>query len=221
MVKTAKYITVAITAVLFYGISVRPSLAQTLNLLPQTATKTVGEEFTVDLNIDTVGKAAMGTDVVMTFDTDFIEVVSITNQKARKDAGGFFTDGSYNLTGNNIYIASYFSAQFETETGTGKIATFKLKGKKVGTGQMIFACTSQGNDTNILDATAGDIANCTAIKNGSYTFVAGSSTSPTNTPAPGVPTATPTIPVSGTSLPTYITFGFGAFLAVIGLAFLF
>jgi len=196
--------------------------AQTLNFSPQTATKKVGEELSIDLNIDTAGKAAAGTDVKLTFDTSMIEVVSVAPMKAAKESGGFFTDGAYNLSGDSLYLAGFFSEQFKTDTGTGKVATIKIKGKKVGSGQLVFACTTQTNDTNILDAQAADIINCTGTKNGTYTFIADSGSTPTSTPAPGAPTATPAaVPVSGMSLPTILSFGFGALMMFVGLVFLF
>lgn len=223
--KTGVYIAIFVLFLMLSSFSTVS--AQTLNFSPQTATKKVGEELSIDLNIDTAGKAAAGTDVKLSFDTDAIEVVSVSSMKAAKESGGFFTEGAYNLSGNSLYIAGFFGEQFKTDTGTGKVATIKIKGKKVGSGQLVFACTTQTNDTNILDAQAADIINCTGTQNGTYTFIADSGTSPTNTPGPtntpvpGSPTATPTIPVSGVSMPTLFSFGFGALMTVVGIALLF
>lgn len=210
-----------IIAVLLTLASFSVASAQVLKLSPETATKKVGEELSIDLNIDTAGKAVAGTDVKITFETDVIDVVSVTPIKATKESGGFFTEGAYTLSANSLYIAGFFGEQFKTDSGTGKIATIKIKGKKVGSGQLVFVCTTQTNDTNILDAQAVDIINCTGTQNGTYTFVADSGTSPTNTPAPDSPTATPAIPVSGVSTPILFSFGFGALMMVIGLVLLF
>lgn len=216
-----KIVTYTIVALFLMLISGSAVSAQVLKFSPQTATKKVGEELSIDLNIDSENKPVTGTDVIITFDTDVIEVVSITPMKAAKDSGGFFTSGDYNISANRIYIASFIGEQFVTETGTGKIATIKIKGKKVGSSQLVFTCTSQTNDTNIYDAQSADIINCAGTQNGTYTFVADSGTSPTSTPVPGAPTAVPTVPVSGVSTPTIFAFGFGALMMVVGLVLLF
>ncbi|MDP1709564.1 MAG: cohesin domain-containing protein, partial [Candidatus Komeilibacteria bacterium] len=192
--------------IFLFFIGVDAVFAQVLKLVPQTATKKVGEELSIDLTIDTNSKPVAGTDVKITFDAETIEIVSVASMKAAKESGGFFTEGAYNLSAGNLYLAGFFGEQFKTDTGTGKVATIKIKGKKVGSGQLVFACTTQTNDTNILDAQAGDIINCAGTQNGVYTFVADSgsspTTAPTSTPVPGSPTATPTIPVSGMAVPT-------------------
>lgn len=220
---TRKILQTTIAALVLMVISVSTVSAQVLKLSPQTATKKVGEELAIDLSIDTAGKAAAGTDVKMTFDTDTIEIVSVAPMKAAKESGGFFTEGAYNLSGGNLYLAGFFSEQFKTDTGTGKMATIKIKGKKVGSGQLVFACTTQTNDTNILDAQAADIINCAGTQNGTYTFVADSGTSPTNTPVPASNAASPTstVPVSGVAMPTMFAFGFGALMMMVGLVLLF
>lgn len=204
--------------------SVGGVMAQTLNLSPQTATKTVGEELSINLNIDTVGKAISGADVILTFDSDVIEVVSVAPTKAAKESGGFFTEGSYNLSTGRLYIASFFGEAFKTETGTGKLATIVIKGKKVGSDQLVFTCTTQTNDTNIFDAQSVDVINCSGTQNGTYTFISGSSDSTstvTSTPTPTGTGSTTTVPVSGMSLPTIFSFGFGALMMFVGLVFLF
>lgn len=217
--KTGVYIAIFVLFLMLSSFSTVS--AQTLNFSPQTATKKVGEELSIDLNIDTAGKATTGTDVIFTFDSDAIEVVSVTPMKAAKESGGFFTEGNYILSAGRVYVVGFFGESFKTDTGTGKVATIKIKGKKVGSGQLVFACTTQTNDTNILDSQAADIINCTGTQNGTYTFIADSGTSPTSTPVPGSPTATPTVPVSGVSMPTLFSFGFGALMTVVGIALLF
>lgn len=194
--------------------------AQSLSLDPQTATKGVGEEFTVNINMDTAGKAVAGVDIKITFDAAMLEVKNIAT-------GDFFSDEAHNIGAGSFYIAGYFREQFATKTGSGTIATLTLKGKSVGATPLTFVCTAQTNDTNILDASANDIIDCAGTKSGTYTFTGGAqptavptTTSPTTVPA-GTQTATPTPPVSGISFPTVFSLGTGALLAVIGLVLAF
>jgi len=192
--------------------SARSAYAQVLSLSPQTATKGIGEEFDVLLNIDTEGKAVAGTDVKLTFDTTALEVIKITD-------GDFFSENGNNLGTGTLYIMGGFKEQFGTKTGSGKVATLTLKGKKSGTAQLTFVCTTQNNDTNISDASGSDIINCTGTKNGSYTFATSSGATSTPTPTgSGSPTATATPPVSGISLPTIFLLGAGALLLILGIA---
>jgi len=190
--------------------------AQVVSLSPEEATKTVGEEFTVDLNINTNGKAVSGADVKMTFDSTILEVTNVT-------AGDFFSDEAHNIGSGTLYVAGYFREQFGTKTGSGRLATLTLKGKKVASSQLTFVCTPQNNDTNILDSAANDIVNCTAMKNGNYAFGQGSSsTTPTAAPTNSLTqTATPTPPVTGVSLPTVFSLGAGVLLTILGVAFIF
>ena len=212
--------TIILLGVFALGLGLARSVsAQTFSLSPQSASKTVGEDFTVDLNIDTESKAVAGADVKITYDADTIEMVRVVN-------GDFFSEGANNISAGRLYVAGFFSEQFKTKTGTGKVATLTVKGKKAGSVQLIFVCTAQTNDSNILDASANDIANCSAIRNGTYTFSESSSSSPTSTPTP-TPTGsssytpTPTPPVSGVALPTILSVGVGFLLTIIGLAVLF
>lgn len=190
-------------------------LAQVLSLNPSTATKNTGVEFSVDLNIDTAGKAVAGTDVKLTFDPNILEVTKV-------ERGDFFSDGAHNIGSGTLYIGGFFPPQFETKTGTGKVATIFLKGKVDGTSALTFVCTPQTSDTNILDASANDIVNCALMSNGSYIIAAGGA-QPTNTPAPTSPPYGPTTvpPVSGITIPTVFSLGIGAVLAILGIALAF
>lgn len=222
MFKSKFFIVIILSTILWLGFSSRSVLAQSLLLNPATVGKKVNEQFNVDLNINTAGKAVAGTDVKLTFDPNILEIVSV-------EKGDFFTDGANSKGLDYLYVAGFFPPQFETKTGTGKVATITLKGKKEGTASLTFACTNQTNDTNILDSSANDIINCTSLVNGSYTISGiGGPISPTSTPVPGAsvtptsiysPTAAP--PVSGMALPTVFSIGVGAVLTILGLALVF
>ena len=181
--------------------------AQVLSLNPQTAQVTVGDEFTVDINIDTQGTAVAGADVKLTFDPNVLEVTNV-------QAGDFFGDEADNVGSGTLYVAGFFKEQFATKTGTGRVAQLTLKGKQEGTSTFTFVCSTQTNDCNILDASATDIIKCTTIQNGSYTF--SGAAAPTATPTVQGPTATP--PTAGFSAPTFFSLGLGVLLTIVGLA---
>lgn len=182
--------------------------AQTFSLDPASASKSVGDTFTVNLNIDTAGKEVAGADVKITYDEDIIEITKV-------EKGDFFTDEAHNIGTGTLYVAGLFSEQFKTKAGTGKVAILTLKGKAEGSDQLVFVCTPQTSDSNILDASANDIIACSGIRNGTYTFSEGVA------PTPGGATSTPTPPVAGVSLPTIFSLGIGALLTIIGLAIIF
>jgi hypothetical protein len=92
--------------------------------------------------------------------------------------------------------------------------------------QLKFVCSTQSTDSNILDnsATPKDIINCLGTKDGSYTFSGGAAvttvpTIPTTATTSATPSPEP--PVTGFSLPTYLAFGLGAALMILGLVFIF
>jgi len=188
--------------------------AQTFSLIPSTATKSADLEFTVDLNIDTGGKKVTAADVKMTFDPAILQVTKILD-------GTFFTATSHNIYTGTLYVGGSFSDETQTTTGSGKLATLTLKGKTAGTSQLVFVCTTQTTDTNILDNSAipNDIVNCAATKNGNYTITETATGSAGL--GGGAVTPTPVPPVTGVSLPTIMAFGFGAFLVFMGLVFIF
>lgn len=203
-------------------------LGQVFTLSPPSSTQSTGSEFTVDLLIDTAGKVVSGADVKFSFDVGVMEAIDIIG-------GSFFPEVSHNIYSGTIYISGVFTDESEYKSGAGKLATLTLKGKTAGTSSLSFVCTNQGTDTNIWDNSEPsiNIVKCSSLGNASYTFTEGSSTSPTPTmSAAGLggdtgvtstltPTPTPELPVTGISLPTLFSVGFGLALVIFGVAFLF
>jgi len=215
MKKAKRFLLFIIFCLLFF-ISSTQALAQTFSLSPATASKSANLEFDVLLNIDTNGKKVTAADVKLTFDPLILQVVKITE-------GTFFTDNSSNIYSGTLYVGGSFATLGQTATGSGLLATITLKGKSSGVSQLKFVCSTQSTDSNIFDdsATPKDIINCTAIKDGSYTFSGGTAVTATPTTATTSATPSPAPPVTGFSLPTYLAFGLGAALMVLGLVFIF
>lgn len=205
---------------IFMVFETKKTFAQVLSLSPNSGSKTINTEFSVDLNIDTKGLAVSGAEAKLTFDANKLEVVAV-------DKGTFFKDEAHNIGTGVLYVAGLFPSQFETKTGSGKIATIVFKGKAAGAAQVNFVCSPQTNDSNILDASINDVINCPAIVQAEYNITgSGGAPAATVTPSPLIsPTITPRItsvptrtpPVSGNSLPTNFAFMAGGLLMILGI----
>lgn len=229
---------VFVFALLFF-VFAQKAHAQIFILDPSAATKNVGEEFTVNLNIDTQGKAVAQADVKLTFDSTILEVV-------RVDKGDFFPDGGDYVGAGTLYVGGFLREQYVTKNGSGKLATVTLKGKTAGSSLLSFTCSTQTIDSNIFDSSANDVINCSGIQNGSYTITGGSSltetptltptpttgsgSSPTSTPVPiSTPSSsggeasqpTPTPPTTGVFSPTIFFGAGGILLTIFGIALVF
>lgn len=203
-----------IFALLFF-VFAQKTYAQVFILDPSTATKNVGEEFTVNLNIDTQSKAVAQADVKLVFDSTILELV-------RVDKGDFFPDGGDYVGTGTLYVGGFIREQYVTKNGSGKLATLTLKGKTAGSSSLSFTCSTQTNDSNIFDSSANDVINCSGIQNGSYTIISGSSPTATPTPTPsssggGVSQPTPTPPATGVFSPAIFFGAGGIFLTILGI----
>lgn len=204
-----------IVSLLFLGLLFPKGVfAQSFSLIPQTATKSAGQEFNVSLEINTAGQEVSAADVKLSFDEEILQVVSVTK-------GSFFPEVSHNIYSGTLYISGSFLNLNETASGSGKLATLALKGKSAGVSALAFVCSSQTTDTNIFDgsATPKDIVDCTLTKDGSYTITGGLGGSSEATTSGTTPTPEP--PVSGIAWPTFFSFGLGLFLTVLGLVIIF
>jgi hypothetical protein len=174
----------------------RPAFAAvTLTLSPATVTMTSGTTTNVDVVINTDGQQSTGMDAVLQFAASNFDVVSITN-------GGFYPDFSAPTSSGRIEIHALFTTVSQSRSGTGKVATIQLKAKNTtGTGDVAFVCSGNGTDTQIYNTSYTNILSCSNIANFQATFTT-TAPVPTNTTAPGQPTATPTaVPPTPTSVP--------------------
>jgi len=205
----------------FLLFNTKGAYAQVFSLSPANSTNSAGNEFTVDLNIDTQSASVASADVKLTFDTAVLEVVKVTN-------GSFFSDMANYIGAGKVFIGGFFQDESASKTGTGKMATLTLKGVGNGTSKLAFVCSTAKDDSNIFDASGNDIIKCTTISDGSYT-ISGGTTLPTSTPAASAsatktttPTstssATATPPQSGMFLPTVLFGAAGVLLTIFGIA---
>lgn len=184
--------------------------ATTLSLSPAAATKQVGDEFTVNVEISTGDNQVKGSDLVISYNP---QVLSTSVDKV--SLGTFFTDPSHasivrkdvDSTVGKITYSFYFMDLY-ARTGTGTLATIAFTALSQGTSAVQF------DSTNTFVTAIGEVtgANGALIPGGlsGASYIVNAGTNPTATPTPTTagPTATPTPTSSGpTSTPTPTTAG--------------
>lgn len=163
--------------------------AATLKFSPSSASVSVGNTVDVKIDIDATGKEVTGTDALINFDKDKLEVVSITNGTFLEVAEKEFSDDG------KIYVAGVLENAGVSVTGAGTLATITLRGKSNGIASLKFECVDgETNESNIpeFSADAVDLIECSA--NGSATVTVGGSTSD---PAPGSARTPSSLPRTG------------------------
>lgn len=200
--------------------------AASFSLEPQSHTGSVGESFDVQLKINTEGEQTTSADVILLYDENILETVTVTG-------GGFYPQNFKNLTSGKIYVGGAVQNATESKAGEGLLSTITFKGKSAGTTAARFDCTpGKTSDSNISknDSEATDILDCTKLVSGSYTISGGSDgETPTATPGPTSrptfgPTCSPTVtpselPPAGVTLPSVLLLGIGSLLTFLGVLF--
>lgn len=179
----------------------RASPATTLSLAPATLTKSIGEEFTLDVKMDTADNQIVAVDLKITFDPTKMEAVWIHN-------GTMFPNIlSSGVVGNgNVSMALGAANTTTPVTGTGTVATIKFKALAATTTPVTvrfatdtFAGALNEGSTNALTSTIP-----------STITIGGGSQSVTGTPTPTTsalltPTLTPTQGASDSATPSAVS----------------
>lgn len=151
------------------------SAAPRLYFDPASANVTKGTDLPINLQIDVENKSAFGADATITFTSNDLTVKSVTN-------GGFFSDFSYALSNGKIEIHGFFSALYDSKSGSGTFAVITLNSNKdSGNGNLNFTCSDNSGDTEILDSNGQNILSCSSLNQESLTYASsGSTTGETN-----------------------------------------
>lgn len=184
------------------------SAAAKLNLSPASSTVNKDSQFDINLTIDVEQNQSVGSDAVITYPVADLDLVIANN-------GGFFTNFSWpaDTTNGRIEIHGFFSAAYQSKSGSGTFAKITFKAKKdSGSGSLAFICTGSGNDTQILNSDGQNILTCSNTTGSSLSYSAssgggggGSNPTPTPTPSAGggaTPKPTPTPTKKPTPKPT-------------------
>ncbi len=177
--------------------------APRLTLTPASGTYSNGDQFKVDIGVETDGAKSAGVDVWATFDATKLQVVSIT--QISNPAYGFaeISPNINNTTGKfDMSFVSNSMSNYDATALTGNLAEVTFKAIATGTASLNFVCSKAFTDSNIIssDSTNTDLIDCASNQSGSYTINPGiggdaSAVTPTGT-------ITKTLPVTGVDAPT-------------------
>lgn len=189
----------------------KANAAASLSLSPATKTVEIGGSLSLTVNIDTGGVNSDAADVIVTYDSAKLTIVSSVlgnlydnNIKNDTSVAGKITLRATSSAGN------YYK-------GSGSFATITFQPKETGTTSVDFYFTPNSAtdtvDCNIAYAGA-DILR--SVSSGLYTIVPAGSITTEPTQPPGTTTPRPTLPRSG-SMTSTVTLGiFGTFFMVLG-----
>lgn len=199
----------------FGGVLAVEAKAARLYLTPADGTYSIGDEFDLELGIDTGGEESMAADALLNFDSTKLEVVSVVK-------GSFFPGSDYNIDNDNgrLTIYSFSEQALQTNSGTGVLANITFKALTEGSAAVSFLCET-GNDVDsaVWDAQGNDLINCGSNGSGTYTIGSGGGgVEPTDVPvatsapdapvatsAPDAPTSTPSqLPETGVETPLLV-----------------
>lgn len=139
------------------------SAAPRIYFEPATYTSSKNTDFQINLKIDVESKSTTGAKVTLNFPSDIITL---------KDpvSGGYFSDFLFSRSEGKIVINAQ-PALGDSKTGSGILAVLTLSSNKdTGTGAVIMACSGNGNDSFILDATGANILDCGSINQLNLTY---------------------------------------------------
>ena len=181
--------------------------ATTLSLIPSTLSKNVGDEFTLDVRMDTASNQIIAVQLKVTYDATKLEAEWIHN-------GTMFPNILSSGTVQNGVVSIALGATNTTTpiTGTGTVATIKFKALAPTTGpisirfdqQETFVGALNEGSTNALQSSIP----ATVTIAGSSSSLSGTTISPTPTIALSgtlTPTLTPTPESSDSASPSAVT----------------
>lgn len=209
----------------FFALSISRVFAAsaTMQFSPASGSFTIGQNFTVNVLLNTGGGRSSGTDMIVSFPADKIILTDITpgtiyNQYVGKDINN--SRGLASISG----IASSTSSLF---SGNSTFATLSFKAIDTGTANLSFNFTKGNkNDTNVSDFDAQDDI-LTSVTNATFTISGPTGvviTTTSNTQGGNTTTSTTTSTSNSTvrasSLPVTASSSTTIFLTIISLVFM-
>lgn len=166
---------------------------------PVTISVDKNDEFEIQLKIDAESNQVIGSDVAISFADGDLDVIDVKK-------GDYFPQFTHAKDDGKIELHGFVTSTYQGKTGAGTLATIKFKSKKdSGSNAISFACTSGGNDTNMINDKGANILACAQLNQVAVTHTGGGN--PPNTPTPTRPpgaTSTPTpspVPNRGNTVP--------------------
>jgi hypothetical protein len=164
---------------------IKTASAATLGISPSSGSFTAGQNFTVNINLDSTGQTVDGVDLFyLKYNPAILEVqdASATASGVQIQAGSLLPQTLTNTvdTANGRIAFSQVTTGGTTYTGSGILATITFKAKANGTASVAFDFTSGSTqDTNVA---GGGVDRLTTVTNGSFVVTGGSDPI---TPPPG------------------------------------
>jgi|GEM_PF-4081628 len=127
--------------------------AASLSVSPGNITVTNGQEFQINVVLDTQGADIVAVDAIIEYDPAMIEIVSITQ-------GSIFSAYPVKTFANGEIRISALDSTFSTPyNGSGTLATVRARGLQVGTTNFNFVFTSGSTtDSNVVEeGTSSDL----------------------------------------------------------------
>ena len=181
--------------------------AASLSFSPASGDVTLNNEFNVNVMLNTGGGDSDGTDAIIRYDGNKLQVISATlgslyAQKVIEGSAATGTAGKITLSAVTVSGQIY--------NGSGTFATIRFKPIATGTANVYFDFTSGSkNDSNVAYQ-GNDILG--SVSNATYN-IGQAGIGGTSSP---VPSSTPSVPVSGSVTPTIFMFGAGLLLVILG-----
>lgn len=141
------------------------SFAVTFDLIAPDGELTRGQDIKFTINIDTEGKSYTSTSIGMTYDTQYLEYVSVA-------AGNTFTTVSANPQGTGKLVISGSSTSGYTGAGTFAYVTFKLIAASAGSTELCALYNPETPTSTPQPSTAAPTALPTSGLGGNATQIA-------------------------------------------------
>lgn len=133
-------------------------------LLLESRQVSVGQEFTMDLKLDTAGDETVGTDLVLTFDNQLLEVLDSDPAQpgTQLTAGPLFditpANSANQADGVIVYSGSQQPTNPSVEGINSTVATVRFRAKAAGQAQVRYVFTAGAlNDSNVVEAEGSDL----------------------------------------------------------------
>jgi hypothetical protein len=201
MIKNRYFLILAITFGVFFVAPVRALAAPHYVLSPSTKAVASGEEFELEVKIESGAVKVAGADALLEYDTSRLDFVSVTpvTTSFTYETSAF---KAHQPKSNQVYVSMMkpdTESMLNSSPVSGVVYKIKFKTKSTGTATVKFVCTDgMINESNILEMSGQvpeDKIACAENISGSYEVGAvGGNTNPTSAPKA---TTTPTLPKTG------------------------
>ena len=139
---------------------------------PSSQNVSGGNNFDAVVKINTDSSSVFGSEVIVNYPSNFLEIRSINN-------GGFFPDFNSSYDSTKILIRAYSSSPFDYKTGSGIIATISFTAKAgFQETSLNFACSG----SSIIDNNGQNILSCSDLNSLILTLTGTGGPDPTNGP---------------------------------------